>query len=200
MMYASCCAGRVRAPPERICTILRCRATSASSIWSRPSCAPRSSTPPSGSFTVPWWLRRRPGRMRELHPAPPRPPRPLLEAARILAPPAVGAPMVAVRPQLHRRARGRGRYCGGRRGCEGRLSTVEAGGVSEELLGPELRRIREERGLTVEQLAEKRGVSATTIRDVERGAREARGDTVAKLARPLGLTFDEVWELQRRRR
>ena len=71
--------------------------------------------------------------------------------------------------------------------------------MSDEWLGPELRRIREERGLTVEQLAEKSGVSATTIRDVERGAREARGGTVAKLAKPLGLTFDEVWELQRRR-
>jgi XRE family transcriptional regulator, fatty acid utilization regulator len=73
------------------------------------------------------------------------------------------------------------------------------GGVSEERLGPELRRIREERGLTVEELADKSGVSATTIRDVERGAQEARGDTVAKLAKPLGLTFDEVWRLQRRR-
>jgi transcriptional regulator with XRE-family HTH domain len=68
-----------------------------------------------------------------------------------------------------------------------------------ERLGLELRRIREERGLTVEQLAEKSGISATTIRVVERGAREARGDTVARLAKPLGLTFDEVWRLQRRR-
>jgi len=76
---------------------------------------------------------------------------------------------------------------------------VEGGGVSEEQLGLELRRIREERGLTVEELAEKSRVSATTIRDVERGAREARGDTIAKLAKPLGLTFDEVWGLQRRR-
>ena len=65
-------------------------------------------------------------------------------------------------------------------------------------LGPELRRIREGKGLTVEELAEKSGISATTIRAVERGTREARGDTVAKLARPLGLTFDEVWRLQRR--
>jgi XRE family transcriptional regulator, fatty acid utilization regulator len=71
--------------------------------------------------------------------------------------------------------------------------------VSEERLGLGLRRIREGRGLTVEELSEESGVSATTIRDVERGAREARGDTVAKLAKPLGLTFDEVWELQRRR-
>ena len=70
--------------------------------------------------------------------------------------------------------------------------------MSENSLGLELRRIREERGLTVEELAGKSGVSATTIRVVERGAREVRGDTVAKLARPLGLTFDEVWALQRR--
>jgi transcriptional regulator with XRE-family HTH domain len=67
-----------------------------------------------------------------------------------------------------------------------------------EWLGLELRRIREERGLTVEGLAEKSGVSATTIREVERGRREARMDTVARLAKPLGLTFDEVWSLQRR--
>ncbi len=72
--------------------------------------------------------------------------------------------------------------------------------MSEERLGPELRRMREERGLTVEELAEKSGVSVTTIRGVERGAREARGDTVAKLGKPLGLAFDEVWALQRRRR
>ena len=71
--------------------------------------------------------------------------------------------------------------------------------MSEGPLGPELRRVREERGLSVEELAEKSGVSASTIRLVERGAREARGDTVARLAKPLGLAFDEVWALQRRR-
>jgi transcriptional regulator with XRE-family HTH domain len=67
--------------------------------------------------------------------------------------------------------------------------------VSEHL-GLELQRIREERGLTVEELAERSGISATTIRAVERGTREARGDTVAKLASPLGFAFDEVWRLQ----
>ena len=71
--------------------------------------------------------------------------------------------------------------------------------MSEKRVGLELRRTREERGLTVEELAGKSGVSATTIRVVEHGTREASGDTVAKLARPLGLTFEEVWELQRRR-
>ncbi len=68
-----------------------------------------------------------------------------------------------------------------------------------ERVGPELRRIREERGLTVEELAEKSGVSVTTIRVSERGQREPSDDTVARLAGPLGLTFDEVWALQRRR-
>jgi transcriptional regulator with XRE-family HTH domain len=64
-----------------------------------------------------------------------------------------------------------------------------------ERVGLELRRIREERRLTVEELAQKSGISATTIRVVERGGREARGDTVARLVKPLGLTFDEVWRL-----
>ena len=68
-----------------------------------------------------------------------------------------------------------------------------------ERLFLELRQIREKRGLTVEGLAEKSGVSATTIRDVERGRREPRRDTITKLAKPLGLKFDEVWRLQRGR-
>jgi transcriptional regulator with XRE-family HTH domain len=68
-----------------------------------------------------------------------------------------------------------------------------------EWLGLELQRIREQQELTVEGLAEKSGVSATTIRAVEHGEREARMDTIARLAKPLGLTFDEVWRLQRRR-
>ena len=69
-----------------------------------------------------------------------------------------------------------------------------------ERVGLELRRLREERGITVEELAQKSGISATTIRVVERGARgRLAGETVARLAKPLGLTFDEVWRgLQRR--
>jgi transcriptional regulator with XRE-family HTH domain len=67
-----------------------------------------------------------------------------------------------------------------------------------ERVGLELRRIREEKGLTVEKLAERSGVSVTTIRVAERGQRAPSDDTVARLARPLGLTFDEVWRLQRR--
>ena len=71
--------------------------------------------------------------------------------------------------------------------------------VVSERVGLELQRIREEKGLTVEELAQTSGVSVTTIRVAERGPRDPSDDTVAKLARPLGLTFDEVWKLQRRR-
>ena len=51
----------------------------------------------------------------------------------------------------------------------------------------------------MEELAERSGVSITTIRVAERGPRDPSDDTVAKLARPLGLTFEEVWRLQRGR-
>jgi DNA-binding XRE family transcriptional regulator len=57
------------------------------------------------------------------------------------------------------------------------------GGVSEQL-GLELRRIREEQGLTVEELAEKSGISATTIRAAERRTRDA-----CSWSRSLSLSF-----------
>ncbi len=77
-------------------------------------------------------------------------------------------------------------------------ATERRGHVSGQI-GLELQRIREERGLSVEELARKSGISVTTIRVMERGTREVSENTIAKLAKPLGLTFEEVWSLQRRR-
>lgn len=68
-----------------------------------------------------------------------------------------------------------------------------------EPLGLALQRIRQTRGLTVEELAEKSGVAASTIKEAEEGGRTPRKDTIARLAKPLGLTFEEVWSLQSRR-
>jgi transcriptional regulator with XRE-family HTH domain len=68
-----------------------------------------------------------------------------------------------------------------------------------EPLGLALQRIRQTRGLTVEELAAESGVAARTIRDAEQGESTPRSDTIAKLAKPLGLTFEEVWSLQRKR-
>ena len=89
---------------------------------------------------------------------------------------------------------------GNLRGAAARLvlAKVHGGSVSEPL-GLALQRIREARGLTIEELAQKSGVAALTIRDTERGESTPRMDTIARLAKPLGLTFDEVWSLQRRR-
>jgi predicted ATPase/DNA-binding XRE family transcriptional regulator len=55
-------------------------------------------------------------------------------------------------------------------------------------LGGLLRRLREESGLTQEELAERSGVSARTISDTERGLRSRLyADTAARLAAGLGL-------------
>ena len=74
----------------------------------------------------------------------------------------------------------------------------EEEGVSEPL-GLALRRIRQARGLTVEELASESGVDARTIREAEERGRTPRMDTIARLAKPLGLTFAEAWSLQRSR-
>ncbi len=55
-------------------------------------------------------------------------------------------------------------------------------------LGALLRRLRENSGLTQEELAERAGVSARTVSDTERGLRKRLyGDTASRLAAGLGL-------------
>src|SRR3954469_19552127 len=55
-------------------------------------------------------------------------------------------------------------------------------------LGTLLRRLREESGLTQEELAERAGVSARTVSDTERGLRSRLyADTAGRLATGLGL-------------
>src|SRR5829696_2561288 len=80
-----------------------------------------------------------------------------------------------------------------------RSTSEQRGGSVSEPLRLALQRIREARGLTIEELAQKSGVAALTIRDTERGESTPCMDTIARLAKPLGLTIDEVWSLQRRR-
>jgi transcriptional regulator with XRE-family HTH domain len=52
---------------------------------------------------------------------------------------------------------------------------------------PSLRRIRESRFLTQDELAERAHLNVMTISDLERGAREARLRTIRKLAEALGV-------------
>src|SRR5271167_4272451 len=55
-----------------------------------------------------------------------------------------------------------------------------------------LRQFRVAGGLTQEALADRSGVSARTIQDVERGLRIPRVDTVRRLSIALGLTGERL--------
>jgi predicted ATPase/DNA-binding XRE family transcriptional regulator len=75
--------------------------------------------------------------------------------------------------------------------------------MAETSLGPLLRRHRREAGLTQEELAERAGVSARTVSDVERGLRSGiYRDTAARIASALGMSPDdrEAFEAAARRR
>ena len=58
-----------------------------------------------------------------------------------------------------------------------------------------LKKMREEKGLTIKQLAEKSGVGNGTIGDIERGANKARPATLEKIAKALELTQQEKKDL-----
>jgi predicted ATPase/DNA-binding XRE family transcriptional regulator len=72
---------------------------------------------------------------------------------------------------------------------------ITPGGVKameDTALGGLLRRLRDAAGLTQEELAERAGVSARTISDVERGLREGvYRETAERIATALGLAADQ---------
>jgi transcriptional regulator with XRE-family HTH domain len=59
-------------------------------------------------------------------------------------------------------------------------------------LGLNVRKRREARELTQEKLAEKSGLDATYISDIERGLRNADIKNVSRLAKALGFTTAEL--------
>ncbi len=83
--------------------------------------------------------------------------------------------------------------------CQACVSAAAAQqpGQSGELppVGKRLARLRRERGLTQEELAERAGVSADIVRKLEQGARaSARLATLAALARALGARTGELFQ------
>jgi DNA-binding XRE family transcriptional regulator len=60
------------------------------------------------------------------------------------------------------------------------------------VFGPALRRVRTERGLTQEQLAEVSGLHRTEISLLERGERKPLLETIVGLCRGLGVTPAEL--------
>lgn len=66
--------------------------------------------------------------------------------------------------------------------------------MSEDRLAtfrPLLRRARLAAGLTQEALAERTGLGARTIQEIERGTRQPRRETIDRVVRGLSLTGDE---------
>jgi transcriptional regulator with XRE-family HTH domain len=55
-----------------------------------------------------------------------------------------------------------------------------------------VKRLRKERVLTIRELADKAGVSKTTISNIENGQSEAYPSTIRKLARALDVTPSEL--------
>ena len=61
------------------------------------------------------------------------------------------------------------------------------------LLGDKIMYLRKKQDMTQQQLAEKVGVTHTTIGRIERNEREPRGNTAIKIARALGVTMDFLY-------
>ena len=60
--------------------------------------------------------------------------------------------------------------------------------------GRKVAAMRQKRGMTQDQLADKTGLSIDTIGAVEQGRRWARLTTLHKLAKALGVTTDELFK------
>jgi transcriptional regulator with XRE-family HTH domain len=61
-------------------------------------------------------------------------------------------------------------------------------------LGQGLRALRLRAGLTQEQLAERAGVNASYLSQLENGNRDVRWTTVSRLLRTLDVTFSDLHE------
>lgn len=59
-------------------------------------------------------------------------------------------------------------------------------------LGRAVRSVREQRGLTQEQVAAGSGLHPTYISDIERGARNPSWEALTRMARGLGSTMAEI--------
>jgi transcriptional regulator with XRE-family HTH domain len=79
------------------------------------------------------------------------------------------------------------------------MDVSEADAVSAGTLGGRVRELRRGRGLTLEELAERSGVSRAMISKVERGEKNPTLVVAAKLAEGLGITLSEFAGTEERR-
>ena len=67
------------------------------------------------------------------------------------------------------------------------------GGPVSSAFAANLRRLREDAGMTQEQLAERVDLSRLSIMKLEGGTSEPRGSTVSRIAAVFGVTRDDLY-------
>ncbi len=79
-------------------------------------------------------------------------------------------------------------------GREERTVAKKRGSKSDgsETMGQRVARLRKERGITQQELAERLGVSQPIVSDYERGALRLHGDLIVKLTEILRVSSDEL--------
>lgn len=61
--------------------------------------------------------------------------------------------------------------------------------------GLKIRAVREKKGMTLAQLAEKIGKTAPYLSDIERGNRRGSYETLNLIAQALEMPVEEIWEV-----
>ena len=61
--------------------------------------------------------------------------------------------------------------------------------------GELVRKLRKEKGLTLQDLSEKVGVNYVNLSLIERGKSNTNPQTVFKLAKALGIEYDQLYDL-----
>ncbi len=77
-----------------------------------------------------------------------------------------------------------------------RFEVARAKQASEESFGERIARLRREKGLTQEDLAERLGVTQPVVSDYERGRLRLHGELIVQLAAILGVSADEILGLK----
>lgn len=61
-------------------------------------------------------------------------------------------------------------------------------------LGRNVRRLREEKGWSQEDYADRAGIHRTYVSDIERGRRNPTATVIEKLAKPLGVSLGKLMD------
>jgi len=72
------------------------------------------------------------------------------------------------------------------------IAVAKRGRQQEETIGERLARLRKERGITQQELAERLDLAQPNVSDYERGILRLHGELIVKIAGILGVSADEI--------